>query len=314
MEPTVLPPARPPFPVAAPYRVVPAPQPVEGPPTVELDDAWPTALTRRLERLSADRAGVVVRAPGQHQGDDGLLAAMRRAWDLLPLPRHGDVVDVPLLGVRVDLAATTCARTGSTCSPEATGLMVGLQGLELLVVGWMLACSDDLVVLRRHAVGVLRAELLAVSFQSGWPVRERAGATLFELHGPVADGERLQRAAPALSEALLTKGPLRQAVWGLNPDGRLDRDPSAPDVGTAAPPEDPARWWLRVERQTSVPLPELDRGLFTIRPFLLPLTSLTQAQRTSIGDAVASMSPEALAYKGISQIAPDLVAWCRRLS
>ena len=81
-----------------------------------------------------------------------------------------------------------------------------------------------------------------------------------------------------------------------------------------APPEDPARWWLRVERQTSVPLPELDRGLFTIRPFLLPLTSLTQAQRTTLGDAVASMSPEALAYKGISQIAPDLVAWCRRLS
>ena len=37
--------------VTAPHRVVPAPRPVEGSPAVEVDDAWPAALRRRVVRL-----------------------------------------------------------------------------------------------------------------------------------------------------------------------------------------------------------------------------------------------------------------------
>lgn len=305
----MLAPARPPFPVTAPHRVVPAPRPLDGSPQVELDDAWPAALRRRLERLTSDRDGVLVRAADRD--DAGLAEALRRAWTLLPLPRSGSVVEVPLLGVRVDLVAARCSAAGDTCSAEATALLGELTGLDLLLTGWLLACSDDLVVLRRSGSGVLTAELLAVFFPSGWPVRERAGASLLELHAPVADGGRLQRAAPALSEALLTKGPLRQHVWGLDPEGRLDRDPSAPDAPSGPRPVDPAQWWLRVERQTSVPLRDLDRALFTIRPHLVPVTALTVPQRLTLAEAVSSMSSEALAYKGISHIADDLVRWCQ---
>ena len=240
--------------------------------------------------------------------DPGLVAAVRAAWDLLPSGHGG----LPLLGVRVDDGARAHV-TGPTVSAAATALLLAREGLELLVTAWLLACSDDLVVLRRGGAagqpGVLHAELLAVAFPSGWPPRRRAGASLLELHAPVAGGERLQRAAPALSEALLTKGPLRQHVWGLDPDGRLDRDPSAPDAPSGADPGDPADWWLRVERQTSVPLPALDRALFTIRPHLVPLTALEPSQCATLAAAVASMDPGARAYKGISAIADDLVRW-----
>lgn len=201
-------------------------------------------------------------------------------------------------------------------SEPATDELLRRTGVDLLVVGWLLACADDLVVLRRTGRGELVAELLAVAFPSGWPPRERAGATLHELHAPVADGTRLQRAAPALSEALLTRGPLRQHVWGLDPDGRLDRDPSAPDapvpdVPGHVAPASPAAWWLRVERQTSVPLPELGRGLFTIRPYLVPLTALTPPQRAVLADALASMTPDTLRYKGVDAVADELVDWLR---
>jgi uncharacterized protein YjeT (DUF2065 family) len=298
-----LPAARAPFPVAAPHRVVPAPRPLAGPATVELDDAWPAAVARRLQRLADDRDGVVVRDP--HVPDDsGLAAALRAAWALLPGLDH--------LGVTVDLAHGTAERTGPSRCPAATETLLRRTGLDLLVLGWLLACADDLVVLRRSGNGALRAELLAVCFPSGWPPRRRAGASLLDLHAPVADGQRLQRAAPALSEALLTKGPLRQHVWGLDPDGRLDRDPSAPDAPAAPPPADPARWWLRVERQTSVPLPALGRALFTIRPHLVPLPALAPEQRAVLADAVTSMSDEARRYKGITEVADDLVAWLRR--
>ncbi len=259
-----------------------------------------------MERLAHDRAGVVVHAETDRD-DEGLLQAVQSAWTLLPWPRCGSAVDLPLLGVEVDLAGTIRA-TGPSLAPAATERLLGLVGLDLLIEAWLLCCSDDLVVLRRHGVGELRAELLAVCFPSGWPVRERAGASLAELHGPVADGERLQAAAPALSEALLTKGPFLQYVWGLDPSGRLDRDPTAADAEPASSPL-AAQWWLRVERQTTLALPDLGRALFTIRPYLVPLPSLTSAQRQVLHDAIASMSPEALRYKGISEVRDELLSW-----
>lgn len=282
-----LPPAEVPFPVVVPYSTAPRLRPLGGAPHVVVDDAWPAALDRRRERLAADRDGVLV-----HATDDepGLRAALVRAFDLLPWPRDGDVVTIAPLGLSVDLARAAWQELAET---------------------WTLACADDLVVLRRRGPGLLAAELLAVSFPSGWPPRERAGASLLELHGPVADGERLQRAAPALSDALLSKGPYVQHVWGLDPDGRLDRDPSAPgwDPG---PRPGPAGWWLRVERQTTLPLG--DRALFTIRPHLVPLPALSPARRSVLADALASMSPPAVAYKGLSGVRDDLVAWLCRSS
>ena len=295
----------PPFPVTAPHRVVPGPRPLGDAPHVVLDDAWPAAVVRRLERLRTDRDGVVVR----HGADDeGLLAATRAAWGLLPVVPRGPVVPVPWLGVEVDLAAGSAVEVGRSLAPAATERVLGLSGLDLLVEGWLLACSDDLVVLRRRGEGSLVAELLAVAFPSGWPVRARGGATLAELHGPVADGERLRAATPALSEALLAKGPFVQHVWGLDPSGRLDRDPLAPDAEPPSCPS-PERWWLRVERQTTLPLPALGRALFCIRPYLVPLPALTAEQRGVLRSAIASMSPEALRYKGVAEVRDALVAW-----
>jgi hypothetical protein len=254
-----------------------------------LDAAWPAALSRRLERLT-DK--VVVRDP-LDVDDEGLAAAVRAAWSLLP-PEG-----LQRLGVEVDLATQTAREVAVSALPRATEELVRRTGLDLLVVGWLLACSDDLVVLRRRGNGHLTAELLAVTFPSGWPVRRRAGASLLELHAPVADGERLQRAAPGLSEALLTKGPYVQHVWGVDPCGRLDNDP---DV--TYPPA-PVRWHLRVERQTTVPLPHLGRALFTIRPYLTPVEDLSPERRRVLGAALASLSPAARAYKGVPDALVD---------
>lgn len=292
-----------PFPIEAPYRVVPAPRPLGDAAHIVLDDAWPAAATRRLERLRTDPDGVLV-FDGPVR--PGLAEALRRAWSLLPVPRSGDTVAVPHLGVEVDLVRLRSRRTAACDLPAAQDAVLARHGLDLLVVGWLLACSEDLVVLRRTGPSAVVAELLAVAFPSGWPPRERAGASLAELHRPVADGARLQRATPALSAALLTKGPYLQHVWGLDPSGRLDRDPSAPDA--AYDGEVPAsQWWLRVERQTTLPLG--DRALFVIRPFLVPLVALDGRQRSALAAAVASMSPASLAYKGITGVRDELLGW-----
>ena len=281
-----LPPAAPPFVVEAPHRVVPTPRPLAERPHVVVDAAWPAALDRRLQRLLDEPGAILVRDPGQLD-DHGLSNALRAAWAVLP--RTG----LNLLGLRVDLEAERAEQIGPSLRQDATDAVVAQRGWELLALAWGLACADDLVVLRRAGPGQLRAELLAVAFPSGWSPRDRAGASLTQLHAPVADGARLQRASAALSEALLTKGPYLQHVWGLDRCGRLDQDPRS------SYDDEPLVWHLRVERQTSVPLPHLDRALFTIRPYLTPLTELTPDQRGRLGQALASMSPESLAYKGV---------------
>lgn len=257
-----------PFPVRIPFSTAPRPQPLEGPPLV-LDASLGPSVARRRQRLVEDPDGVLVRDPADPD-DEGLLAALRAACALVPV------------------------------TPDGPGPLDAARSFGT-------ACSDDLVVLRRRGDRAT-CELLAVAFPSGWPPRHRAGADLLTLHGPVADGERLRAASRALSEAALTKGPFRQHVWGFEPDGRLDRDPSAPDAtGYGCP--DPEHWWLRVEAQTTVPLPHLSRALFLIRPYLVPLVDLTSPQRTALAAAVASMSPAALDYKGIAHIRDNLVAW-----
>ena len=292
LAPGTLPAVQPPFEVDAPHRVVPSPRPLAHQPQVIVDAAWPHALERRLQRLLDEPAAILVRDP-ERRDDEGLSQGLRAAWSLLP--RTG----LDRLGVHVDLQSLRAEQTGPSECPSATDAIVARRGWELLAVAWGLSCSDDLVVLRRAGPGQLRAELLSVAFPSGWSPRDRAGASLAELHAPVADGERLQRATGALSEALLTKGPYLQHVWGVDRCGRLDQDPrSSYDA-------QPLVWHLRVERQTSVPLPGLDRALFTIRPYLTPLTDLTPDQLGRLGQALASMSPESLAYKGVPV---DLVA------
>jgi hypothetical protein len=161
----------------------------------------------------------------------------------------------------------------------------------------------DVVVLRRTGPGTLVAELLDVAVPSGWDPRERAGASLTQLHDPVGDNSRLQAAAPAIAEMILTRGPYEMFVWGLQADGRLARWP-----GEQLWPADPRHWWLRVERQVTVPLAHLQRALFWLRPSVNRVDSLPPEQQQRLLAAVSSMSQAHLDYKGLPADAARLLA------
>jgi hypothetical protein len=162
------------------------------------------------------------------------------------------------------------------------------------------AHRTDVVVLASRDHGRLAAELLDVAVPSGWDPRERAGHSLLELHAPVGGNGRLQEAAPQITEMILTKGPFEMFVWGLQADDRIARWP-----GPQQWPDDPREWWLRVERQVTVPLPHLERALFWLRPCVQRVADMPPEQRTRLADAVASMRPEHLAYKAFPERAAE---------
>jgi hypothetical protein len=266
--------------VRTPYSVRPAPRPLGAAPTVQLDEGWQRCVARRRERLAGEPDRVRVRWQGAPADADGLSRALMAAATVVRAAGIGlGPVD------RADVAAVS----------DAVGL----------------AQPADLVVLRRVGPGRLRAEWLAVALPSHWDPVSRAGAALEDLHAPVGGNARLQAAAPALSEALLTKGPFVQTVWGLQPDDRLDHDPGSALVAPEATdwPTDPGRWYLRWERQVSTPLPELDRALFWIRPYLRRLEELDVTHRRELAAAVDSMGAESLRYKRLAGVRARLRAW-----
>ncbi|MEY3669326.1 MAG: hypothetical protein RL258_721 [Pseudomonadota bacterium] len=161
----------------------------------------------------------------------------------------------------------------------------------------------------------LCARLLSVCFPSGWNPEEKCDQSLFAIHQPVADNDRIQKAADALSAAMSQKGPFVRYVYTLAPNGLLWRDP-APDPDPNLSPSTTA-WqavqglgdiWFRVERQVTIPLAGMG-SLFLIRLFLLPLETVlhTPERCHALADALETMSPALLSYKGLDRIAPKII-------
>ena len=68
---------------------------------------------------------------------------------------------------------------------------------------------------------------------------------------------------------------------------------------------------FRTERQTFIPLPQQRQAVFTIgvesRPLTLAIDSPKRARR--LHDALASMTPAVLAYRGLTDARARLLAW-----
>jgi hypothetical protein len=351
-NPRGLPPAVVPFPVAPAYRVradlVPlgrAPEHVDdpGPATlVRLDDGAPAALDHALREL--EEAADAVRWADPGAGEErwwGIANAVSHALAADGDPRVGPAAGevafgeegvgatpttaglaFPWLGLRVTRAgalertapAPDAPRELAARAPRAADALARLPGATRALDALRLAIAEDLVVLlrdRRGAGG--RAAYLFVAAPSGWDPGARGNADLAELHAPVPHGGPLRAAGAAIADAMVDKGPFVRHVWSLATDDAPShhprRHPATPLGG-----RDPATWWLRVERQTTLPLPSLGASAFFIRVLHQPLARAVAGpgRRARLASAVRSMDAALRAYKGLAGSADALLAWLER--
>ena len=347
-----LPPAVVPFPVAPAYRVRPdlvplgrAPEHVDDPAPatlVRLDDGAPSALDHALRELEE--------APDAVRWADPEVAA-ERWWGIANAVAHALAVDgdprvgpaaadrpvthedvgaaatsaglvFPWLGLRVTRAGTLertapapdAPRELAARAPRAADALARLPAGTRALDALRLAIAEDLVVLLRDRRGDGgRAAYLFVAAPSGWDPGARGNAGLAELHAPVPHGARLRAAGAALADAMVEKGPFVRYVWSLAADDAAShhprRNPAVPLSG-----RDPAAWWLRVERQTTLPLPDLGAAAFFIRVLHEPLARAVAGpgRRARMASAVRSMDAELRAYKGLAGSADALIAWIER--
>jgi len=162
---------------------------------------------------------------------------------------------------------------------------------------------------------------LCVCTPSHWAPETKLGQSLASIHGPVADNAMLLAATAGLVRLATGGGRWERFVWTVTPSSRYDQHPArhARTPWPAAADHDvfASQCHLRAERQTFFPVAGHAQAVFTIRVMLQPLTEAvaTAEQARRLHGALASVSPEVLAYKGLTAAREPLLHWlARRIS
>jgi dimethylamine monooxygenase subunit A len=226
---------------------------------------------------------------------------------------ENNIVKLHLLGLVVDLETFVVERTESafihlkgeqplapTGVDEIIAYLQSQNGVRRIWDVLALAVQEDLVIMKDDGDAGI-SELMHVCFPSHWNPGVRVGQSLYGLHQPVANNEQLLKASKNTLQAMVSKGPFIRFVWSFDQTDELSQNPAFHTHGRKKPlSDDPSTWFFRVERQTTLPMPELLRSLFTIRVFVAPFASVLNAERRKLMEtSVLSMTNEFLKYKGL---------------
>lgn len=189
--------------------------------------------------------------------------------------------------------------------------------VELQAPAWRLpallalAFAEDLAIVDTADATV---PWMAVALPSHWAPEDKVGRHFAEIHAPVADGDLVRRASDALARLMGGEDRWERFVWNVTDNPRLHVHPRRTN---------PERWrhepsagampraWFRTERQTFIPVPDVNQSVFTIQVDVQPLPEAvpTPEHRQRLADAVSSMSPAVLAYRGLTTVREPLLQW-----
>ena len=208
------------------------------------------------------------------------------------------------------IAEAYTEQTGIAIAADARALAEGLQ--------------EDFVVLHDEPDGGFRARFLSVCFPSNWNPAEKLGLDFTAIHAPVADNALLQAGARGIVDMAFRQAPMLRHVWLLTPNGDLAQHPETrrarweDALAAADAPGATGRLidqvFFRVERQTTLPLPALRRGVFFIRVMVAPLVevlAVAPGRAAELAEALASMSEAVVAYRGMAAVRGRLCAELR---
>jgi hypothetical protein len=182
---------------------------------------------------------------------------------------------------------------------RAEGLVTTLPGSRPALTR---ALVEDFAVLRRHADGTDRVLWLQACFPSGWRPEDVLGQSFARIHARIPAFEAVASKAASLVEAMVTRGPYVRFVWTISADDALDHHPEQGRRLAWSPTT--ARGFLRVERQITVPFPDLSACVFLIRTYLYGFDELCDEHRETLALALELMPPELVRYKQLTSAVP----------
>jgi dimethylamine monooxygenase subunit A len=177
-----------------------------------------------------------------------------------------------------------------------------------------LALAEDFAVIDGNTTCI---PWLAVCLPSHWAPQDKIGRHFAEVHAPVADNQVLLAASDHLARLVSGEDRWERFVWTLSSDLRLNHHPQLAPCVPWPPGASAADLALhtafRTEHQTFIPMPDRRQAVFTIHVESRALTdAVTTVERAhQLHDALASMSPAVLAYRGLTGVRERLLAWLR---
>jgi hypothetical protein len=148
-----------------------------------------------------------------------------------------------------------------------------------------------------------------------WAAADKIGQNFVSAHAVMPGMERINQHATTLINTLIHKGPFERFTWGLATDTRLNRHPrtaektpATKDSGRCFDSSHP-QLYLRVERQVTIGLPDVDAFTFLIRTYLYDVTTLDKAQLQQLSHALTTMPPDIRVYKGLAHSTSAIIRW-----
>ena len=141
------------------------------------------------------------------------------------------------------------------------------------------------------------------------------GRSFAEVHAPLADNRLITGAASHLARLVTGSDRWERFVWTIARHPRLHAHPDRVD---------PAPWpdhvdsdalaamaWWRTERQSFIPVEGMQQAVFAIHVEVQPLAQALAdpARAERVHDALASMSPAVLDYRGLAAARDRLLRW-----
>ena len=222
----------------------------------------------------------------------------------------------PALLLRDELAEIYRRERERVMAAHPERAVVGTPNAEALAAIRDLAPSpqEDFVILKQDG-DTLRTEYLSVCFPSRWDPREKLGLDFTAIHAPVADNQTLIAAGQSIMTMAFMKQPMMRHVWLVVPSASLDQHPDKNEAWWTEALRDMSplltNLFFRVERQTTWPLPQFQRAVFFIRVMTSPLVEVLASvpgRAPELAASLRSMTPEVVAYRGMREAMPRLLA------
>jgi len=289
-----------PWPVATPFRMRPNLEKLDGdaPALLLRDDLAGIYRREREHVLATHRDRAMVGTPNEQ-----VIAAIQ---GLAPSPPVGE-------GWGGGDGGNSNQRTVTLHAPPLPQPLPREGGGEL-AQNTILSPQEDFVILKQDG-DTLHTEYLSVCFPSRWDPREKLGLDFAAIHAPVADNQTLIAAGQSIMTMAFMKQPMLRHVWLIVPSASLDQHPDKNEAWWTEALRDMSplltNLFFRVERQTTWPLPHMQRAVFFIRVMVSPLVDVIKAapgRAAELAASLRSMTPEVVAYRGMTDAMPRLLA------
>lgn len=201
-----------------------------------------------------------------------------------------DEADQRALAAAAEWFESTLSREGELVAAAAPFDEVG----QVLV--------EDFVVLRRAADHTDRVLRVHVCFPSGWRPEHLLGQSFAQIHARIPAIDAVLKKSRSLVDAMVERGPYVRFVWTITADDELDHHPEQGRRAAWSPLTE--HGFLRVERQTCVPLGEVGASIFLIRTYLYAFEELPGPARATLATALTLMPPELVRYKRLEAAVP----------